>query len=153
MNERASVAWPVFMLQTGIILFFPTIPTSRIAYLQTFSDQLTNTYASFFLSSSVMSTEYHRTRSDIETNNIMRLWRTFRSGEQFTDLTVFCGKNRVSHNRGISLHRLVLAGCSRYLAHVLKDNRDESMLFLPDVDESDFVNLVQVLNSLIYISL
>ena len=58
----------------------------------------------------------------------------------FPDLHVFCGKDAFS---SVSLHRAVLASCSPFMARVLMD-RDETSLLLPDIDPDDFMALVHL---------
>ena len=48
-----------------------------------------------------------------------------------------------SATAGITLHRLVLASCSSFLAEALR-GREEATLLLPDVEREDFLGLVQV---------
>ena len=92
-------------------------------------------------SPTMVAAEYHR--SEVEAANIMKQWRSFRSKSSFTDLSVLCGQNN-SQRQFVRLHRLVLAGCSSFMAEALKD-REESTVFMPEVDHLDFLNLVQIL--------
>ena len=59
----------------------------------------------------------------------------------FPDLKVIC-KNDYDCN-GISLHKAILASCSKFLSSILLDGRDETTVFLPEVDKEDFHNLVR----------
>ena len=84
------------------------------------------------------STEY--LRSETEVARILKQWRLFRSDERFTDLTVVC-----KSSESVSLHRIVLASCSDFLAGLLKDREDAATIVLPECDYLDFLNLVQIL--------
>ena len=108
----------------------------------------------------ISNLEYKHLRTETEVTNILKQWRHFRSNRRYTDLTVHCGRAKKKSNNnnnslpgskssgpgslgGITLHRLVLASCSSFMAELLKD-REEAVLVLPDVQEMDFANLVQV---------
>ena len=59
----------------------------------------------------------------------------------FPDLKVIC-KNDYDCN-GISLHKAILASCSKFLSSILLDGRDETTVFLPEIDKEDFCRLVK----------
>ena len=61
----------------------------------------------------------------------------------FSDLKVIC-KNDYGCN-GISLHKVILASCSKFLSLILLDGRDETTVFLPEIDKEDFDALVKYL--------
>ena len=61
----------------------------------------------------------------------------------FSDLKVIC-KNDYGCN-GISLHKAILASCSKFLSSILLDGRDETTMFLPDIEKEDFDGLVKYL--------
>ena len=41
------------------------------------------------------------------------------------------------------MHKAILASCSKFLSSILLDGRDETTVFLPEVDKEDFHNLVR----------
>lgn len=80
---------------------------------------------------------------ELDIPDLFDQWRGFLVRDSFTDLKVVCQDDRGSG--GLSLHKAVLASVSHFMAGLLKDGRDESTLFLPDVSKKDFHNLVRCL--------
>ena len=74
--------------------------------------------------------------------NLFAHWRNFLAKDSFTDLKIWCKNDLVS---GLSLHKAVLASTSDFMASLLCDGRDETVLILPDVDKEDLLNLVKIL--------
>ena len=67
-------------------------------------------------------------------------WRNFLIRDSFTDLKVICKNDDYG---GLCLHKAILASCSAFMASTLCDGRDETTVFLPEVDKEDFHNLVR----------
>ena len=76
---------------------------------------------------------------------MLSYWQYLRRNDCFTDLTVYCGMDFGC----VSLHGAVLGACSPLIATILNENsrmssRDENVIFLPDCEKDDFVELVKV---------
>ena len=84
--------------------------------------------------------EYLKTEKNI-IPELFSQWREFLNKESFTDLKILC-KNDCC---GVSLHKAVLASCSSFLANLLTDGRDETVLIMPEVEKNDLLSLVRIL--------
>ena len=81
----------------------------------------------------------------IRAKEVLSYWQYLRRNDCFTDLTVYCGMDFGC----VSLHGAILGACSPLIATILNENsrmssRDENVIFLPDCEKDDFVELVKV---------
>ena len=72
-------------------------------------------------------------------------WKGFLDKESFTDLKILCKDDILCATGGVSLHKAILASISPFLATILADGRDETVLILPDVERNDLLKLVKIM--------
>ena len=73
--------------------------------------------------------------------DLFRDWELFQTCHIFCDLTIFGKEDFI----GVSLHKAILASCSRFCTSILMDGRDQTILILPDIERCDLLCLTQIL--------